>query len=99
MSSPEAIETTSSVYDSCDPKYLRELREASGMDLAVLARAVEIHLVAADLATSLRPSLVGAVAVSAVNVNRLVLHVVKTLKSLHDSTCQASCLAHKSLSM
>lgn len=27
-----------SVYDTCDPQYLRELREAAGMDLAVLAR-------------------------------------------------------------
>jgi hypothetical protein len=44
MSSPEAIETTSSVYDSCDPKYLRELREASGMDLAVLARTACLSL-------------------------------------------------------
>jgi hypothetical protein len=32
------IESKRSVYDSCDPAYLRELREAAGMDLAVLAR-------------------------------------------------------------
>ena len=38
MSSTETIEPASSVYDSCDPKYLRDLREASGMDLFVLAR-------------------------------------------------------------
>ena len=38
MSSEESHEPTRSVYDSCDPKYLRELREASGMDLVVLAR-------------------------------------------------------------
>ena len=38
MSSAESIEPATSVYDSCDPKYLRDLREASGMDLFVLAR-------------------------------------------------------------
>jgi hypothetical protein len=38
MSSEESHEPARSVYDSCDPKYLRELREASGMDLFVLAR-------------------------------------------------------------
>jgi hypothetical protein len=40
MSSSERvnIESQRSVYDSCDPAYLRELREAAGMDLAVLAR-------------------------------------------------------------
>ena len=27
-----------SVYDSCDPDYLRQLREEAGMDLIVLAR-------------------------------------------------------------
>ncbi len=40
MSSSEHtnIESKRSVYDTCDPAYLRELREAAGMDLAVLAR-------------------------------------------------------------
>ena len=38
MTSPEPHEPASSVYDSCDPKFLRDLREASGMDLFVLAR-------------------------------------------------------------
>ena len=40
MSSSEQvnIESKRSVYDTCDPAYLRELREAEGMDLAVLAR-------------------------------------------------------------
>jgi hypothetical protein len=28
-----------SVYDTCDPQYLRELREAAGIDLVVLARS------------------------------------------------------------
>jgi transcriptional regulator with XRE-family HTH domain len=32
-------ETKRSVYDTCDPQYLRELREAAGIDLAVLARS------------------------------------------------------------
>jgi hypothetical protein len=32
------IESKRSVYDTCDPAYLRELREAAGMDLTVLAR-------------------------------------------------------------
>ncbi len=38
MTSAELHETASSVYDSCDPKFLRDLREASGMDVFVLAR-------------------------------------------------------------
>ena len=38
MSSNEQINFKRSVYDSCDPAYLRELREAAGMDLTVLAR-------------------------------------------------------------
>lgn len=38
MTFNQAPEFTRSVYDSCDPKYLRELREAAGMDLVVLAR-------------------------------------------------------------
>jgi hypothetical protein len=38
MTSAESIEPVSSVYDSCDPKFLRDLREASGMDVFVLAR-------------------------------------------------------------
>jgi hypothetical protein len=40
MSSSEQvnIESKRSVYDTCDPVYLRELREAAGKDLAVLAR-------------------------------------------------------------
>jgi hypothetical protein len=32
------IEPKRSVYDACDPTYLRELREAAGMDVVVLAR-------------------------------------------------------------
>lgn len=32
------IESKRSVYDTCDPAYLRELRKAAGMDLTVLAR-------------------------------------------------------------
>ena len=32
------IESKRSVFDTCDPAYLRELREAAGMDLTVLAR-------------------------------------------------------------
>jgi hypothetical protein len=35
---PEAITNPRSRYDRCDPHYLRELREAAGMDLGVLAR-------------------------------------------------------------
>jgi transcriptional regulator with XRE-family HTH domain len=31
-------ESKRNVYDACDPTYLRQLREAAGMDLAVLAR-------------------------------------------------------------
>ena len=40
MSSSELVnvEPKRSVYETCDPAYLRELREAAGMDLAVLAR-------------------------------------------------------------
>lgn len=40
MSSSELVnvESKRSVYETCDPAYLRELREAAGMDLAVLAR-------------------------------------------------------------
>ena len=38
MTSIESTEPASSIYDSCDPKYLRDLREASGMDVFVLAR-------------------------------------------------------------
>lgn len=40
MSSSEPTNTESkrSVYDTCDPRYLRELREAAGIDLFVLAR-------------------------------------------------------------
>ena len=40
MTSNEDIKTESkrSVYDTCDPQYLRTLREAAGMDLLVLAR-------------------------------------------------------------
>ena len=39
MTTHESTETKRSVYDSCDPQYLRQLREAAGMDLVVLARA------------------------------------------------------------
>lgn len=35
---PTNIESKRSVYDTCDRAYLRELREAAGMDLVVLAR-------------------------------------------------------------
>ena len=35
---PTNIEPKRSVYDTCDRAYLRELREAAGMDLLVLAR-------------------------------------------------------------
>ena len=38
MTTTEPSESKRSVYDSCDPKYLRDLREAAGMDLFVLAR-------------------------------------------------------------
>jgi hypothetical protein len=38
MTNNEHQESKRNVYDTCDPKYLRELREASGMDLVVLAR-------------------------------------------------------------
>ena len=41
MTQPENAETNSqplSRYDRCDPHYLRQLREAAGMDLVVLAR-------------------------------------------------------------
>lgn len=38
MTSAEPHEPASSVYDKCDPKFLRDLREASGMDVFVLAR-------------------------------------------------------------
>ena len=31
-------ESKRNVYDACDPTYLRQLREAAGMDLTVLAR-------------------------------------------------------------
>lgn len=38
LTSGEQPKTTRSVYDACDPKYLRDLREAAGMDVFVLAR-------------------------------------------------------------
>ena len=38
MTTTEPSESKRSVYDSCDPKYLRDLREAADMDLFVLAR-------------------------------------------------------------
>ena len=38
MTSNEPTESKRNVYDSCDPHYLRELREAAGMDLVVLAK-------------------------------------------------------------
>jgi hypothetical protein len=38
MTSNESSESKRSVYDTCDPQYLRELREAAGMDVFVLAR-------------------------------------------------------------
>lgn len=38
MTPSEPSEPTRSVYDICDPQYLRQLREAAGMDHAVLAR-------------------------------------------------------------
>ena len=37
-SEPLSTESKRSVYDTCDPHYLRELREAAGIDLFVLAR-------------------------------------------------------------
>jgi hypothetical protein len=38
MTSNEHTEPKRSVYDTCDPQYLRGLREAAGMDVFVLAR-------------------------------------------------------------
>ncbi len=38
MTSHEPSETKRNVYDACDPQYLRQLREAAGMDHVVLAR-------------------------------------------------------------
>jgi hypothetical protein len=38
LTSSDPSETKRSVYDTCDPNYLRQLREASGMDWVVLAR-------------------------------------------------------------
>jgi len=38
FSEPTKNEVKRSVYDVCDPQYLRESREAAGMDLVVLAR-------------------------------------------------------------
>jgi hypothetical protein len=38
MTTDKPSEPKRSVYDTCDPQYLRTLREASGMDLVVLAR-------------------------------------------------------------
>jgi len=38
MTTNQHIEPKRSVYDTCDPQYLRALREAAGMDLGVLAR-------------------------------------------------------------
>ena len=38
MTTNQPTETKRSVYDTCDPQYLRALREAAGMDLFVLAR-------------------------------------------------------------
>ncbi len=38
MTSNESSETRRNVYDTCDPQYLRQLREAAGMDHVVLAR-------------------------------------------------------------
>lgn len=38
MTSNENSEVKRSIYDSCDPQYLRQLREAAGMDVAVLAK-------------------------------------------------------------
>jgi cytoskeletal protein RodZ len=46
MSSNEQpnIESKRGVYDACDPAFLRELREAAGMDLSVLARMACLSL-------------------------------------------------------
>lgn len=38
MSTTEHTESTHSRYDSCDPKYLRDLRQAAGMEVEALAR-------------------------------------------------------------
>ncbi len=38
MTSNEPSETKRNVYDACDPQYLRQLREAAGIDHIVLAR-------------------------------------------------------------
>lgn len=38
MTSNEPPETKRNVYDTCDPQYLRQLREAAGIDHVVLAR-------------------------------------------------------------
>lgn len=38
MTSNESSETKRNVYDACDPQYLRQLREAAGIDHVVLAR-------------------------------------------------------------
>ncbi len=38
MTSGNPLEPKRSVYDTCDPQYLRSLREAAGMDVFVLAR-------------------------------------------------------------
>jgi hypothetical protein len=38
MTTKEHTEPKRSVYDTCDPHYLRQLREAAGMDMLVLAR-------------------------------------------------------------
>ena len=39
MTSNEPSQTKRNVYDTCDPQYLRQLREAAGMDHVVLARS------------------------------------------------------------
>lgn len=38
MTSSNPLEPKRSVYDTCDPQYLRALREAAGMDVSMLAR-------------------------------------------------------------
>jgi hypothetical protein len=38
MTTTEHTEPKRSVYDTCDPHYLRQLREAAGMDMLVMAR-------------------------------------------------------------
>ena len=38
MTSNEPSETKRNVYDACDPEYLRQLREAAGLDHVVLAK-------------------------------------------------------------